>query len=50
MTISQLKNSINDVVDYSVDSFEDYYLYAWIGLVLGGLLSALLIVVVVYVL
>lgn len=44
------KNNTSEIFSYTVDSFEDYYLLAWIGLAVGGILNAALIWFVVYVL
>lgn len=43
-------NSTGIIFDYTVDTFEDLYLYAWVAMLSGALLSVFLMLFVVYVL
>lgn len=47
---AQTNNSTGALFDYTVDSFEDLYLYAWVAMLSGTALAVVLFLFVVYVL
>ncbi len=49
-SFTRKKNSTGALFDYTLDSFEDFYLYAWVAMLTGVALAVVLFLVVVYVL
>lgn len=48
--ITRTNNSTGAVFDYTLDTFEDFYLYAWGAMLTGVALAVVLFLIVVYVL
>ena len=48
--ITRKKNSTGLIFDYSLDTFEDLYFYAWAAMLTVSALAVVLFLVVVYVL
>ena len=47
---TQMNNSTGLIFDYTLDTFEDFYLYAWVAMLGSVALSVVLYLVAVYIL